>query len=191
MVNWLPYLWMILWGCLAAGQASVQEPAATGNRGSDPSASSESGVASGSKEPSAIELVTGADASALPSAGGPIIKVTPGPGGAGMPGGLPAKSRTFWEEVITNPIWLMLAMLLAVYLGVVLPSQRSNRAQQKQLAEQLAGLKKNDRVVTTFGVHGVVVSSQPDAGTVTLRIDENTNAKMTVSREAIRVVKKD
>jgi preprotein translocase subunit YajC len=55
----------------------------------------------------------------------------------------------------------------------------------------ISNLKKNDRIVTSFGVHGVVVSTQPDAGTVTIRLDENTNAKMTVNRDTIRVVKKD
>jgi preprotein translocase YajC subunit len=98
---------------------------------------------------------------------------------------------SFWEEFLTNPLWLMMAMLLVFYVGVVLPSQRSNRRQQREHAELISNLKKNDRVVTSFGVHGVVVSTQPEAGTVTIRLDENSNAKMTVNRDTIRVVKKD
>jgi preprotein translocase subunit YajC len=85
----------------------------------------------------------------------------------------------------------MMAMFLVFYVGVVLPSQRSNKRQQRELSEMISNLKKNDRIVTSFGVHGVVVSTQPDAGTVTIRLDENTNAKMTVNRDTIRVVKKD
>ena len=98
---------------------------------------------------------------------------------------------SFWEEFLTNPLWLMMAMLLVFYVGVVLPSQRSNRRQQREHAELISNLKKNDRVVTSFGVHGVVVSTQPESGTVTIRLDENSNAKMTVNRDTIRVVKKD
>ena len=82
-------------------------------------------------------------------------------------------------------------MLLVFYVGVLLPSQRSNKRQQRELADLISSLKKNDRVVTSFGVHGVVVSTQSEAGTVTIRLDENSNAKMTVNRDTIRVVKKD
>jgi len=98
---------------------------------------------------------------------------------------------SFWEEVLSNPLWLMMAMLLVFYVGVLLPSQRSNKRQQRELADLISSLKKNDRVVTSFGVHGVVVSTQSEAGTVTIRLDENSNAKMTVNRDTIRVVKKD
>jgi preprotein translocase YajC subunit len=104
----------------------------------------------------------------------------------------PAKAAvSFWEEILSNPLWLMMAMFLVFYVGVLLPSQRSNKRQQRELAELISNLKKNDRVVTTFGVHGVVVSTQSEVGTVTIRLDENTNAKMTVNRDTIRVVKKD
>jgi hypothetical protein len=37
----------------------------------------------------------------------------------------------------------------------------------------------------------VVAGIHSETKTVTLRIDENTNAKMTVNRETIRVVNKD
>ena len=106
-------------------------------------------------------------------------------------GSSPKQPASFWEEFLSNPLWLMMAMLLVFYVGVLLPTQRSNRRQQRELAELISSLKKNDRVVTSFGVHGVVVSTQPDVGTVTLRLDETSNAKMTVNRDTIRVVKKD
>ena len=103
----------------------------------------------------------------------------------------PKQSPAFFEEFLSNPLWLMMAMLLVFYVGVLLPSQRSNRRQQKEHAELISNLKKNDRVVTSFGVHGVVVSNQPESGTVTIRLDDTSNAKMTVNRDTIRVVKKD
>lgn len=106
-------------------------------------------------------------------------------------GKTPKPPTTFFEEFLSNPLWLMMAMLLVFYVGVLLPSQRSNRRQQKEHADLISNLKKNDRVVTSFGVHGVVVINQPESGTVTIRLDDTSNAKMTVNRDTIRVVKKD
>jgi len=98
---------------------------------------------------------------------------------------------SFWEEFLRNPLWLAMTMFLVMYVGVLLPARRSTKRQQREFQDLISNLKKNDRVVTSFGVHGVVVSSQPEAGTVTIRLDENSNAKMTVNRDTIRVVKKD
>ena len=86
---------------------------------------------------------------------------------------------------------LVLLSALVFYLLLIVPNYRAGRRTQKELEEKLANLKKNDRVVTSFGVHGVVAGINSESKTVTLRIDENTNAKMTVNREAIRVVNKD
>jgi preprotein translocase YajC subunit len=98
---------------------------------------------------------------------------------------------TLLEEVLANPLLVASIMFAVLYLGVLLPAQRSTKRAQREQEEQIANLKKNDRVVTSFGVHGVVVSTQPDAKTVTIRIDESSNAKLTVNRDTIRVVKKD
>jgi preprotein translocase subunit YajC len=53
------------------------------------------------------------------------------------------------------------------------------------------GLKENDRIVTTGGLHGVVTNVQRDAGRLTLRIDESTGAKVRVSLWAIDSVLSD
>ena len=98
---------------------------------------------------------------------------------------------TLFEEILANPLLVASIMFAVLYLGVLLPAQRSTKRAQREQEEQVANLKKNDRVVTSFGVHGVVVSTQPDAKTVTIRIDESSNAKLTVNRDTIRVVKKD
>ena len=98
---------------------------------------------------------------------------------------------TLFEEILANPLLVASIMFAVLYLGVLLPAQRSTKRAQREQEEQVANLKKNDRVVTSFGVHGVVVSTTADAGTVTIRIDESSNAKLTVNRDTIRVVKKD
>jgi preprotein translocase subunit YajC len=49
----------------------------------------------------------------------------------------------------------------------------------------LAGLKKNDRVITSSGIYGVVTSVQADADEVTIRVDEASNAKLRLTLSAI------
>ncbi len=60
-----------------------------------------------------------------------------------------------------------------MYFLFYLPSKRE-RTQQAAL---LAGIKKNDHVVTTSGIYGVVTDVSKDTNKVTLRIDESTGAK--------------
>jgi len=98
-------------------------------------------------------------------------------GGSGGPGSL--------TEILLSPFNFMLMIFVLFFLIVLWPQQRQMRAQQKALAEALANLKKNDRIVTSGGIHGTVVQTTPESGTVTIRIDEATGAKLTVSREAI------
>jgi len=90
-----------------------------------------------------------------------------------------------WGSVLTNPFNFLLIAMLLLWVMVILPQQRQSREQQKKLAESLAGLKKNDHVVTVGGIHGVIVNASSDSPTVTIRIDDSTNSKMTVNREAI------
>jgi preprotein translocase YajC subunit len=59
------------------------------------------------------------------------------------------------------------------------------RAKQLAMQKMLDELKKNDRVVTSAGIHGTVVATSPESGTVTLRIDDSTNARLTVNRNTI------
>ena len=99
--------------------------------------------------------------------------------------------RSVWEDVFSNPVAFLLVFMVLFYLVLILPNYWASKKSRRQQEQLLSGIKKNDRVVTSFGVHGVVAAVQAEAGTVTLRIDENTNAKMTVNRESIRVVKKD
>lgn len=92
-------------------------------------------------------------------------------------------------QILLSPFNFMLMLFVLFFLIVLWPQQRQMRSQQRALAEALSNLKKNDRVVTAAGIHGTVVQTSPEAGTVTIRIDEGTGAKMTISREAIaRVV---
>jgi preprotein translocase subunit YajC len=108
-----------------------------------------------------------------------------------LPEGAAEPARDSLIQFLLSPFNFMLLIFLLFFFLVLFPQQRQMRAQQKALALALASLKKNDRVVTTSGVHGTIVQTAPEAGTVTIRIDEGTGAKMTVSREAIAKVVSD
>lgn len=75
----------------------------------------------------------------------------------------------------------IVAMGLLAYFLFVVPQ----RTKDKRFQQMLDGLKENDRIVTTGGLHGVVTNIQRDAGRLTLRIDETTGAKVRVAMWAI------
>lgn len=94
---------------------------------------------------------------------------------------------SFSEAFFRNPLNLVLVVFVALYVLILFLPKQAKR-EQKALQARLANLKKNDRVILNSGIHGVVANINSDAGTVTLRVDEGSNAKITVDRNAIRSV---
>jgi len=78
--------------------------------------------------------------------------------------------------VNTLPIALI---VMAAYLFLFRPEREKQRRQQ----QLLAGLKKNDRVVTSAGIYGTVANVDRPADRVTLRIDDD--AKITVTLSSV------
>ena len=62
---------------------------------------------------------------------------------------------------------------------------RPQRREQARRQEMLAGVKKNDRVVTAGGIYGVVTNVHREADEVTLKVDEATNTKLRVTLSSI------
>ena len=58
---------------------------------------------------------------------------------------------------------------------------RPERAQQRDHTTLLAGLKKNDKVVTIGGIYGKVFDVQREQDRVILKVDEATNTKLEVT----------
>jgi len=91
----------------------------------------------------------------------------------------PAAPPDFLRTLVqTLPIALV---VLAAYLLLFRPEKDKIRRQQ----ELLAGLKKNDRVVTSAGIYGTVAAVDRDADRVTLKIDDAANVKITVTLASI------
>jgi len=68
--------------------------------------------------------------------------------------------------------WIAIGFLF--YLLLIRP-QRQEQAKRK---EMLAAVKKNDRVITAGGIHGVVANVNADANEVTVKVDESTGTKL-------------
>jgi preprotein translocase subunit YajC len=63
---------------------------------------------------------------------------------------------------------------------------RPQKTKEKEHRKMLAGLNKNDEVVTSSGIHGTIVNVKDK--TVILRIDEN--VKIEIEKNCIAYIKK-
>jgi len=87
-------------------------------------------------------------------------------------------------QFMENPLFPIVGILLIFYLTLIVPERR-RRAEE---AKRMAAIGKNDRVVTSGGLHGTVVNAPADSDVVTLRLDESGQVRVKVSRWALRLV---
>jgi preprotein translocase subunit YajC len=83
------------------------------------------------------------------------------------------------------PLPLQLLPLVAIAAAAYLLLFRPERERLRKQQSMLAGLKKNDRVVTSSGIYGTVASVDAGADRVVLRVDESANLKLTVTVASI------
>lgn len=74
---------------------------------------------------------------------------------------------------IIQMVPMLIAFVVMFYFIVLRPQQR----EQKERAQRLASLKKNDKVVTIGGIIGTIVDLSGDGTRVTLRVDDGTRIK--------------
>jgi preprotein translocase subunit YajC len=81
---------------------------------------------------------------------------------------------------------LLLPVLFGLFFFmVILPAQRKEK---KQRALLLENLKKNDEVLTSSGIIGVVQNLRPEEDEVTVRIDDNCKVRMKKS-SIVQIIK--
>lgn len=114
----------------------------------------------------------------------PLVAQAEEGGAAEADGAAPVGPAGGLLEFLASPINLILISAILFMFIVARPQQK----QRKQQEAARLGLKKNDRVVTNNGVHGIVIQANEDDGTVIIRIDENTGARMTVNRDTIATI---
>jgi preprotein translocase subunit YajC len=84
------------------------------------------------------------------------------------------------QSGLTQILFLYVPIFLIFYFLIIRPQ----RQQQKKIKEMLAGLKKNDEVITTSGIHGTVAIVKEK--TVVIRVDEG--CRIEFDRESIASV---
>jgi len=62
---------------------------------------------------------------------------------------------------------------------------RPQRREQARRLTMLSAVKKNDRVVTSGGIYGVVANVNREADEVTIKVDEATNTKLRVTLSSV------
>jgi preprotein translocase subunit YajC len=75
--------------------------------------------------------------------------------------------------------FLFPALLLILVLGYFMIFQ-PERKKQKAFRDQIAALKKNDRIVTIGGIYGVVANIHREADKVTVKVDDQTKIDFTL-----------
>jgi preprotein translocase subunit YajC len=85
-----------------------------------------------------------------------------------------------------NPQFMLYAVLGLGVLFVLTSSGKANRQQEKKHKEMLSNLKRGDRVQTIGGILGSVVETRENE--VVIKVDEGSNTKIRVVRDAIKKV---
>jgi preprotein translocase subunit YajC len=87
-----------------------------------------------------------------------------------------------------NNMWSLLPYL-AIPVLFYFMFIRPNMQQERKRKQMLEALKKNDRVLTSAGIYGTVMSIDPEGDRVVLRIDDDRGVKVAFSRASVvRVV---
>lgn len=82
--------------------------------------------------------------------------------------------------------FIMIAlMFLIMYFLIIRPQKK----EQKKRVEMLSLMKKNDHVLTSGGIYGVILSVKDND--VILKIDEQNNTKVRVAKSAIIHIEKE
>ena len=82
-----------------------------------------------------------------------------------------------------TPGWFYLIYALPIVM--LLMFFRSSSKQRREQQAALSALKKNDRVVTSGGILGVVVTVKDNEDEVTLRVDDTSNTRIRVLKSSI------
>jgi preprotein translocase subunit YajC len=81
----------------------------------------------------------------------------------------------------------LVGLIIVVFYFMMFRPQKKERERVKQM---LGNLRKNDEVITAGGIHGRVAAIKEDV--IIIKIDENSDVKMRVSKSAVvGVVKRE
>jgi preprotein translocase YajC subunit len=79
----------------------------------------------------------------------------------------------------------MMYVLPAMVVFMIFMMWRNSRRQSNEQQTMLNTLEKNDKVLTHAMIYGTVVSVKPNEDEVTIRVDDNNNTRLTMTKAAI------
>ncbi|MFH1594233.1 MAG: preprotein translocase subunit YajC [Candidatus Omnitrophota bacterium] len=85
-------------------------------------------------------------------------------------------------NILQSPIVMMVIIFAIFYFILIRPQKKA----QDELKTMIAGLKKNDEIITTGGIHGTIMNVKDNS--ITLKIDDN--VKMEIQKNAVGALKK-
>ena len=94
-----------------------------------------------------------------------------------------AEAKEKQEPVLFDPFFMGGMVLVGVLFYFMMI--RPQRQKQQRHDQMISDLKKNDTVVTIGGIVGTVSNISKGGDKITLRVDDTTNAKITVLRSSI------
>jgi preprotein translocase subunit YajC len=87
-------------------------------------------------------------------------------------------------QVGANPL-LQYAPVILFVVAMFIIMGRSSAKQRREQQSLLAKVKKNDKVITSAGIIGVVVAVKENEDEVTLRVDDASNSRIRVLKSTI------
>jgi len=79
---------------------------------------------------------------------------------------------------------MMVAMFAILYFLMIRPQQK----RQKEVQKMLDALQVNNKVITTSGIYGRIVSIKPDKNIVVIEIDDTNKVRVDFQRSAVAMV---
>jgi preprotein translocase subunit YajC len=83
------------------------------------------------------------------------------------------------------PFWVQLFPFIAIAIMFFWMTSRAQRREQQTRQAMISGLKKNDKVITSGGIIGVVANIKEKEDEVALKVDENSNVRIRVTKSSI------
>ncbi len=85
-----------------------------------------------------------------------------------------------------NPMMQFLPLLIIMFAIMYFLIIRPEKTKEKKRLEMISNVRKQDKIVTTGGVHGVVVSVKESE--VIVRVDDAKDVKLRIDKSAITSV---
>jgi len=99
----------------------------------------------------------------------------------------PAKTTAPGQGLDPSFLFLMLGIFFLFYFLFIRPMKR----QEQERNSMISSLTKNDKVLTTGGIYGTVISMSDKEDEIVVKVDDNVRLRMTRSSIARNITKED